>query len=150
MEHTSEELLAAFSKLPEDLQLAIWDLDIEGSIGDIGIGNHLQVDQMGILADHVALSIIGLEPVSDLAKNLIELGVSGEVINKIVGEVNQEIFLPIRDSMRQMEEAKASGEVRSEASKPADQNTVFEKKLGQLFRIPREEIDLDPYLEKPE
>ena len=37
-----------------------------------------------------------------------------------------------------------------ENSNQTETDKTFEKKLGQLFRIPREEVDLDPYSEKTE
>ncbi len=180
MEYSSEQLLERFSKLPDDLKTATWDLDIEGAVGDIGIKYQLHIDQIGVLADHIALTIIGLEPIDQFKNNLEkELLLPKEKMNELIGEVNQQIFLPIRESLQRLHEQKdraaeaaavsagvetiqaiapdqttdelpAKDKLLDEIENPqATKDTVFEKKLGQLFRIPREEVDLDPYLEKP-
>lgn len=185
MPYTREELEQKYQKLPEDLKEAIIGVKTAETIYDTGQKNALHVDQIGELADEVGLAMLGLTKTEDFVnhiKNRLQIGQT--TAEQITREINEQIFLPIRESLMKLHSASANeaNEAREAASgvetiqtpgpstalgasdlpdkdklldeieNPAQtpQDTVFEKKLGQLFRIPREEVDLDPYLEKPE
>ncbi len=146
MEYDNKQLIEKFEQLPEELQMAIWDLDLDGVIGGLGWKYKLHVDQLGKLADETASVLIGIKPASDFRKNLAQAlpEIEGSRIDEIVNEVNREIFLPIRESLQKVGENK-SATTRELAEQPirAPATTIFNEKMSKLFRIPREEVDLN-------
>lgn len=126
--------------------MAIWDLDLDGSLGKIGLSHGLHLDETGKLADETAMVLIGIKPASDFRANLVQAlpEIESGRIDEIVNEVNQEIFLPIRESLQKVGENK-SATTRELAEQPirAPATTIFNEKMSKLFRIPREEVDLN-------
>ena len=181
MEHTTQQLEEKYRSLPEDLKGAMTEIKTAETIHDIGKKYNLHIDQIGDLADEIGLTMLGLTKPDDFVthtKNRLQI--DQNIAEQIGREVNEQIFLPIRESLQKLHEQKEAaggvvGGVETIPAAPATppqsagdlpdkdklldeiehpsktpEDTVFEKKLGQLFRIPREEVDLDPYLEKPE
>lgn len=155
MEYNSKQLGDKFEQLPEDIQMAIWDLDLDGVIGSIGWKHKLHVDQLGKLADETAMVLIGIKPLADFGKNLgAALNLPPEELATIIEDINEEIFLPIQDSLKKIHSA---GDGASPKPAPSSQG-IFEEKMAKLFRVPREEVDLekqmrpviDPYRETAE
>ncbi|MBI2100638.1 MAG: hypothetical protein HYT47_01295 [Candidatus Vogelbacteria bacterium] len=165
-----------FGRLPAVIQKALEAIDLHGIMRKIGTEQKLHIDQMGILDNEVGAVLVGeTRPEEFLSRLKSKLQIDQTAAESIGREANEQIFLPIRESLRKLhEETEMSGGVKTIASLPkpetpagelpdkdklldeiehpskTPEDTVFEKKLGQLFRIPREEVDLDPYLEKPE
>lgn len=176
------EIDPAIAKLPQDLQQIILSTDTAEAIQNIGQKYNLHIDQMGGLDDEVGAVMVGeTKPDEFVDKIKNRLQVDQPAAEAISREVNEQIFLPIRESLRKLHEQPESkeviggvetiqtpkpptalgtddlpdkdkllGEIEKPAAAKTETETIFEKKLGQLFRIPREEVDLDPYLEKPE
>ncbi|MBI4135959.1 MAG: hypothetical protein HY481_00175 [Candidatus Vogelbacteria bacterium] len=172
-----------FGRLPAVIQKALEAIDLHGIMRKIGTEQKLHIDQMGILDNEVGSVLVGeTRPEEFLPRLKSKLQIDQVAAEAIAKEVNEQIFLPIRESLQKLHEAgeaieakeaieggvetipavpstplgaselpdkdKLLDEIENPSKTPED--TVFEKKLGQLFRIPREEVDLDPYLEKPE
>lgn len=174
MEYTTQQLEEKYRSLPEDLKEAMAEIKTAETIHDLGKKHNLHIDQIGELADEIGLTMLGLTKPDEFVFHIKNrLQIDQTAAEQISREVNEQIFLPIRESLMKLHEAKdgvetiqtqpsatpeSAGELPDkdklldEIEHPAKtpQDTVFEKKLGQLFRIPREEVDLDPYLEKPE
>ncbi|MEK7208679.1 MAG: hypothetical protein AAB677_00260 [Patescibacteria group bacterium] len=188
MDYTTQQLEEKYQSLPEDLKEALVEIRTAETIYNIGQKNNFHIDQIGELADEVGLAMLGLTKPNDFVshiKNRLQLDQTAA--EQIAREANEQIFLPIRESLMKLHssseafEAKEAHETISggvetfpstqiEASaategvlpdkdklldeienpNKTETDKVFEKKLGQLFRIPREEVDLDPYSEKPE
>ena len=183
MTYTYEQIVEQYKRLPQDLKEAIDMLDPAGILGEIGQKYVLHNDQIGILADQTAMVIIGFVRPENFVTNLIaRLGLDRAVAEGIAREVNEQIFLKIRESLQALHEGNkdnsnygvemlpnanpltpattlGAGETVPnkkevidgiEHPKEAREENVFEQKMGKLFRIPREEVDLDLYNEKPE
>ncbi len=167
MSYTKEQLYDTYHSLPEEIQDVMASMDTTYSIRTIGQKHQLHIDKVGELADEIGLVMFGLvKPDQFMPQIQTRLGVDQATANAITKEVNEQIFLPIRESLQglasrdkllasNLNEKQETPEASEAITPPSgggglDKDTVFEKKLGQLFRIPREEIDLDPYLEKPE
>jgi hypothetical protein len=196
MTYTYEQIVEQYKRLPQDIKEAVDLLDPAGAIGQIGQKYVLHIDQIGILADQVAMVIIGFSRPENFVTNIIaRIGLDRAVAEGIAREVNEQIFLKIRESLQELHQdgpdnygvdpvRDREGSQRPSVSngvetipdprpamadQPATVNlpnreevidgienpaktpeeSVFEQKMGKLFRIPREEVDLDPYLEKP-
>lgn len=171
------EINSALAKLPKVLQEVITSADTENKIQTIGQKYQLHIDQIGTLDEEVNNVLFGISPTNELVQKIKErLGLDQTTTDAIAREVNEQIFLKIRESLQALHNepiatdsnygvemlpstnapATAGGvpdkeEVIDGIENPAKtpEDSVFEQKMGKLFRIPREEVDLDPYLEKP-
>ena len=183
MEYTTQQLEEKYRSLPEDLKKAMTEVNTAETIHNIGQKHHLHIDQIGDLADEIGLTMLGLTKPDEFVNNIKNrLQIDETTAEQIAREVNEQIFLPIRESLMKLHEAEEAHEAMpgvetfpdqatmpqpagelpdkdklldeienpQSASSADEADTIFEKKLGQLFRIPREAVDLDPYTEKPE
>jgi len=181
MSYSKEQLYEIYRGLPEEIQDVMASMNSTYTIRTIGQKYGLHIDKIGELSDEIGLTMLGLTKSDDFLvhiKNRLQLDQT--TAEQITREVNEQIFLPIRESLMKLHaneatEASAGGiqtfpttqteasaategelpdkdKLLSEIENPNQTETdkVFEKKLGQLFRIPREEVDLDPYSEKTE
>lgn len=181
--YTSEQLNERFWQLPESLREAMIAVETASTVVAIGKKYQLHVDQIGELADEIGLVMLGLARAEDFVTHIIaRLGLDRVVAEAIAREVNDQIFLKIRESLQTLHRAPEAVEASKNnygvetipnSTLPAEQpamanlpnreevidgienpkatkeDSIFEQKMGKLFRIPREEVDLDPYLEKP-
>lgn len=178
MTYTAQQLEEKYQSLPEDIREVMIGVETAKVVGAIGQTHRLRIDQMGELADEIGLTMLGLtKPDEFLTHIKNRLQIDQTAAEQITREVNEQIFLPIRESLQKLHEVKEAvivylpkpgipadelpdkEKLLEEIENPTpsagqapktERDTIFEKKLGQLFRIPREEVDLDPYLEKPE
>ena len=180
------EINAQLAKLPKDLQEIILATETADKIRAIGQKYQLHIDQMGALDEEINNVLFGISPANNLVRQIrIKLGLELPMAEAIARDLNDQIFLKIRESLQSLHEADEAIGATNEAipnygvetipgstlptdqpamanlpnreeviadiehPKEAGEASVFEQKMGKLFRIPREEVDLDPYLEKP-
>ncbi len=104
-EISSDKLITAFQNLPEELQNAILDNNVDATIANIGQKNQLHVDKMGTLMVETNLVMFGLTHPEDFTGRLKEkLGLSDDTAKKIASEINAEVFEKIRDTMQKSAE----------------------------------------------
>ena len=163
MNYTREQLREQFNTLPAPLQEAIFAVETADEMMKIEKKNSLQIDQTGTLAETTGLVMLGLLPLKDFVAEIEkQLGIERARASAIADDVNLAVFIKIRDLIQNAANApKAVGGASGiKAYGPGDlpsmdNKNLFEQKMGQLFRIPREEVDLDgnkksgpdPYLE---
>jgi len=180
MPFTTEQIENQYQTLPNEIKEAMLKIETADIVRTIGNKYALHVDQVGELADEIGLVMLGLTRPNEFVTHIIaRIGVDHIVAEAIAKEVNEQIFLKIRESLQELPGdsavTKLNGDVEPipasppppetlptdlpnrdeiidgiENPKTTKEDTVFEQKMGKLFRIPREEIDLDPYNEKPE
>lgn len=158
------------AQLPDELQQAINTLDIEKVVQNIGQKHGLHVDQLGQVDNGIWQVMLGHQPASKFTANIqTGLGISPAEAEQIAMEVNREIFVKIRESLKQLEERQntpASEELLREINQPTTISNILERKLSESVNLkPVEEgitgtpdtpaeleqpIHSDPYLEKPE
>ncbi len=154
MNYTREQLREKFNTLPEALQEAIFSVETADEMMKIEKKNGLTIEQTGKLASITGLVMLGLLAMKDYVAEIEkELGVEREKASAVADDVNLAIFIKIRDLIQQ-----AATNIKAYEPKPESgeaSKNLFEQKMGQLFRIPREEVDLDgkkrgpdPYLEQ--
>ncbi len=148
MDYSDEQLKTAFGTLPDDLKVAVADIKTEEIIFDIGKKYNLHIDQIGLLVEETGLVMLGLTPYYQFTDNIQKkLGIDRALAENITMNVNTEIFLPIRELLKQ-----GQGETTLSTSVGAS-DTVFEQKMGKLFNLPKETNkpkSNDPYLESIE
>lgn len=103
--YSSEYCQKVFDTLPKDLQDAITSIDTTTALQEIGSKNNLLLDKQGELGSEVGYVMMGLTKTKDFVRNLQNrLGVNLETANSIAKDVNDKIFLKIRESLRQAQE----------------------------------------------
>ncbi len=98
-----ETILKRYDSLPDDLKEALMDVSTADAIYEIGRKANLDVEKIGLLAEEIGLIILGFIPsenfISDL-KRVLEIG--EEKASSVALEVNDRIFLPIRESLKRI------------------------------------------------
>lgn len=100
-----KKIEARIQELPKDVQAAIMSNDFEAQVAEIGQKNRLHVDQIGELGDEVLLVMLGFMPADGFAEHIQKnLHLYSEQAAAIETQVNDQIFLPIRESMKKFQE----------------------------------------------
>lgn len=140
-----EKMNETFAKMPEHLRNVMFSEQRMAATKKIQEKYRLHVDQLGRLIEEIGYVFVGLEPSANFAKNLEEsLKIDGTTAENIAREVNQEIFLKIRESLKQMEENKNTPkpeellrelEHHSSPVTTADKLSIFERKLSEPVNL---------------
>ena len=132
-----------YKKLPAGLKDAIFSADIADKILASGRKNGLTLEETGILGEETGYVILGLTHPEEFMSTLVrELKLEEDEAGNISHEINQEIFLPLRELFRKthnFEIAKESpgGGKKEEITVPAaGPETVKEEK--ELTKPPLE------------
>jgi hypothetical protein len=111
--YTPEQLREIYLKLPEDLKDAIFSVDSAEIIQAISKKYNLAIDKTGELADETGLVMLGLSHPKDFISNLSRrLQADKETAEKIAGEINSQIFVKVRESLKKIHETKTIEEIR--------------------------------------
>ncbi len=109
-----EKVKARLAELPQDLQDAVLANDFDERIAKIGKENRLHIDQIESLGDETTLVMLGFAPAEGFVQRLQKsLHLYDEQAESIVQTINNEIFLPIRESMKKIHGEGAPKEVPS-------------------------------------
>ena len=170
--HTKQEFESHFEKAPMIIREALFAEETAEKIKKIGDKHSLHIDQIGQLASETGFVILGLETSDHFISNIeSQLAIERSVAEQIATDVNKEIFLKIRESLKQMEENKNTPkpdellrEIENQTNSPKiseEKRTIFERKLTENFLTgspdtptttndPTPIKKIDPYLERPE
>jgi len=115
-------------KLPEDVVAAIISVDYKNKLQDVVKRQKLLIDQIGKLEMETTLVMLGLEPVADFTANLQrELNVTLLRAKEIALDISENIFKPIKDSLKkineQVEEEDRESAIMAEQEKMSSQLT---------------------------
>jgi hypothetical protein len=92
-----------FQKLPPNLQQAIISTDTQKVFQEITTKYRLHIDQAGELENETMIVLFGAEkPTNFLANIQSALNISQTMASQIVNDINQGIFLKIREGLRQV------------------------------------------------
>lgn len=100
---TEETILKRYESLPDDLKEALIGIGTASAIYEIGRKVNLNVEKIGELAREVGLIILGFVPSANFISDLkTVLEVNEEKAAEIAQEVNERLFLPIRESLKRI------------------------------------------------
>lgn len=103
LQETIKEKLAS---LPPALRQVIDDPKTRERMRAIAEKHELHLDQGVLLENEVTLVMLGLEDVKSFSGNIKrELNVTEEVANAITADVAEEVFLPLREALKEVLEA---------------------------------------------
>lgn len=139
MDFSNEQLRAAYNKVPENIRAVISSEDTDEKIFDISQKYDLHIDTTGGLGKLTLMVMIGLlKPQEFIPELTRRLKLDQETANKVAQEVNEQIFKPIRDSLKRihgldgskplMEDVKAELVAQNKASAPN-----FDNRIGKYF-----------------
>ncbi|KKS44806.1 MAG: hypothetical protein UV08_C0015G0006 [Parcubacteria group bacterium GW2011_GWA2_42_18] len=126
-----EKILAAMKEryevLPQEVQKAIMSSDYQNTLIELGKKHNLNIEQLGILERETTMVLFGVIKTSEYAGELTrELNIGGERTNKLVADVNEKVFLPIRESLKIMFEE----DLPAQAGLPANQRSDLKNPQG--------------------
>ncbi|AKM83934.1 TPA: hypothetical protein DCZ46_01210 [Candidatus Campbellbacteria bacterium] len=129
MEYTPEQIENRLNSLPADIKQAMSEVDTTTAILNVGKKNGLHVDQMGELLYCVGLVMLGLEHSQRFADIIIEkVGVSPEQAEVITADINNEVFLKLRESIKKIHEQHSSQNTEIDNRPLAEKMNPFEQK----------------------
>lgn len=105
-DYTKEEINIVFEQLPPAVQEVVVSPETVDFIDQMGEKYTLHIDDQGVFAKQLGLMLMGLrspEEFSQLLRN--KAGLPEETVRSLVREVNEKIFIPLRNKMEE------SGEV---------------------------------------
>ena len=168
MDDTQTIIKEQFKKLPKDIQDAILAVDLRDKLKMVSDKHKLLVDKAGVLENETMLVMLGLENHSAYPESIKkELGITSEQAQEITKDINEQIFLPIRESLKNIEknnveeaekeEAETSREgstvtppdtsipfvATPEKKEPVHSSNIFEDKLKKQVRTPKEHVRID-------
>jgi hypothetical protein len=105
-----QQIKDRIAELPQDIQQAILSADFDKRVQNIASRHALHIDQMGTLGDETLLVMIGFSNPAEFSNHIVQqIHVSAEEAQRIATDINQEIFLPIRESMKKFAEEQRAG-----------------------------------------
>lgn len=100
---TTTDSKIKYHSLPEDIRAALESSDIDDAIEATGKAHSLHIDQTGVLYGLVNAVLTGqVQPSQFVSLLEKELAVTKDQAIGIAKEVNQKVFLPIRDSLKKI------------------------------------------------
>lgn len=171
--YTQQELEEKYKQLPPAVEEAIFSVNAEKTLEEIGKKHKLQIDRLGILANETRLVMLGLTHPKDFIDNLAKrLELDIETAKNIAQEINRRIFHEIREELKKMHNINPLKALQSTdenppqakkfriqdlkkekpAEKPKIQATPFEYKLKseEAVRAPLEEIKISTEQKSPD
>lgn len=111
----SAELQERFALLPKVVQDAILSTDVSKRLRALASTHQLHIDQWEILEQEVQLTLLGIQPLEELAKNLEnELHIPFDQAGPLAADISSAVFEPIRAELeRQLEHPEAKEEERT-------------------------------------
>jgi hypothetical protein len=102
-ENTTKIIKEKFDALPESVQEVILSSDYQDTLIKIGQQYNLNVEQIGILERETTLTMMGLTSMNNFEIELTrELNIDKEKGAQIVKEIDEKVFLKIRDLLKLM------------------------------------------------
>ena len=88
------------AKLPPAVQRAILSTDIAKEMRALADRNKLHLDQWQRLENEVQMTLLGVEPITDLQRNIEkEVGVTAEVAHVLTEDIMRIVFEPTREEL---------------------------------------------------
>src|SRR3989344_8458457 len=98
-----EAIFQRYESLPDDLKDALMGVTTADAIYEVGRKADLNVEKIGELDEEVGLIILGFTPSANFISDLKTiLGINEEKATEIASEINERVFLSIRESLKRL------------------------------------------------
>lgn len=115
MKYTQDQIRQKLESLPKDIKDAISSVDTTTKLVEIADKYKLHTDKMGMLVDETGLVMLGFTRPDDFVGNLKDrLEISRSMAESIVREINEQVFLKIRYSLKKIHEEREEKEDENE------------------------------------
>jgi len=105
MSYSAQQINKAFDELPRILNKALLETDIETKEIEIQNKYKIHLDKLTILSNYITLTLIGVMKEKEFEEKILnDLGLSREDSLNIIKDVNEMIFLEVRNKMKEIEE----------------------------------------------
>lgn len=147
MRYSKEEINKRFQMLPEQVQDIVLSTEVVDAIKKITEKNNLHIDTAGLLNEEITYVMVGAEKSANFINNLkTKVRLPENKINAIAGDVNEKIFLPIRESLKRVANATAQNTIQKtdEVETKISQNPLQEKETelqNQINHLPLTESE---------
>ncbi|MFQ5788444.1 MAG: hypothetical protein ACE5H1_10760, partial [Thermodesulfobacteriota bacterium] len=132
--YSLEQKLKRLNALPREIKNVVGSTELSESLKSITKKYNLHIDQAGILGDEINFTLLGFTKTTDFIKNLkAQLNLPDEKVNAIAKDVNEKIFLPIRQSLKKAGDVSPaeSGIRNQESRKPQPQKEIHHPSLNE-------------------
>lgn len=132
---SDEQIKKRLAELPSDVRQAIESVDLGEKVRAVGTRHGLHIDQLAALEDEIMLVMLGFADPSEFTERLEQgLGLLPEKATEVTGEVVEEFFLPIRESMKHFMAAQTAEHTLTAPTEkpvlmPAAEATLAEKTI---------------------
>lgn len=110
-----KEIQTRFTLLPPDLQSVITSSEYQMKLFEIAQKHKITYEQLGALEMETTMVLLGMTPPAEFRDELqIQLKLNDPEIEALVKEVSDIVFVPIRESLMKVYDAKAQTEGRDE------------------------------------
>lgn len=134
--HSKKEIDDQFRKLPEIIRVALVSEETAIAVKKIGDKYQLHIDQIGYLAAEIGFVILGLEPSINFLENIkSRLGLAQPTAEQVTTDCNREIFVKIRESLKQLEENKNTPKPEDLLKEINRSPSIFEQKMSEPMSI---------------
>jgi hypothetical protein len=141
MNYTKEQLKKIFKSLPEDLQEAITSVESAQILSEIGNKFKLHIDQQSILGEETGYVLLGVsDPMEFVSSLSTKIGIDRTIASQIVSEINEKIFVKIKESLRQIHSG-TRPPVTPEIKQTLSSNLIKEISTKEL-NIPKEAMSI--------
>lgn len=142
---TPNELSHQFERLPDGLKSVLGSVDSAKKVVDIGRKYSLHMDKLGELGAETGMVILGFtHPGQFLSRLTRRLDLPEEKVRPIAQEINNEVFLKIREALKQI-----NGETNPETSEVQKQYTDLTHPDEQIAKPPAPAVNAIPIPIKP-
>ena len=108
---TEKQIAQMYDNLPEDLKDSIFSVDTTSVINEIGRKYGLAIDKIGDLANETGMVMLGVTHPNEFIGNLADrLEVDKEKARAIAGEINEQVFKKVRESLRKIHNMREEAE----------------------------------------
>ena len=144
---TDQQIAQMYDNLPEDLKDAIFSVDTTSLVNMIGKKHGLAIDKIGDLANETGMVMLGVTHPNDFIGNLTDrLDVDKEKARIIAQEINEQIFKPVRESLRKIHNMREEGEEQEEGSQ--DKVSPLGNSQGETLKSKTSREDILKEIEK--
>ncbi len=135
---TSEQFRSAYSKLPFVLREYIADDELTTITEQVGKEHQLHVDTIGALYRETTNMLLGIINPTQFVGELKSVGVPEESIGTIVQELNEKVFMPLREKIKNQ-----TPEPEDEEGDEIDEEDTVEdesSKISQTTPLPAQPV----------
>lgn len=141
MNYSEQILRARFEQLPKGVREAIVATPWEDKLAQIASKHRLHIDQADRLGKETIIVMFGLDHPDNLAYNIAKhLEVSEEKALEIANDLNREIFLKVRESLKQVIEGKEESRGNLLDKEEVENGRLLGKKKEEEIKTETEEM----------